>query len=310
MRKRRLFGLGFGLAVALACGLSLGVGKLPAQPPPPAAKDNEAPGKGQRAKEFIAAFEKGDAKAVAAFWTENADYVDQIGRQYKGRAAIETMYEKLFAGKKGMKLNIIVISARMVGTDVALEDGITDGLGNDEPRVRPDRGAELVERARLHERRGDAEARQRVCQEIDGAAIERGRRHDVVAGIHQRRDAQVHRRHAARGADRADAVLQRRQPLLEHRGRRVRNAGIDVSGAFQVEQRRRMVGILKHIGSGLVDRNCARAGGGIGMLARMQAQGFKGGRFRCWHGGWAVAARPRLAAYLASPRRLPFKRYP
>lgn len=126
MRKRRLFGLAVGLAVALACGLSVGVGKMPAQPAQPAARDNEAPGKGQRAKEFIAAFEKGDAKAVAAFWTEDADYVDQIGRQYKGRAAIEKMYEKLFAGKKGMKLNIIVTSARMVGTDVALEDGITE----------------------------------------------------------------------------------------------------------------------------------------------------------------------------------------
>lgn len=34
------------------------------------------PAKGKRAQEFIAAFEKGDAKAVAAFWTEDADYVD------------------------------------------------------------------------------------------------------------------------------------------------------------------------------------------------------------------------------------------
>jgi uncharacterized protein (TIGR02246 family) len=94
-----------------------------AQPPN---KGQEAPGKGKRAQEFIAAFEKGDAKAVAAFWTENADYTDMTGREYKGRAAIEKMYEKFFAGKKGMKLNIIVTSARMVGNDVALEDGITE----------------------------------------------------------------------------------------------------------------------------------------------------------------------------------------
>jgi uncharacterized protein (TIGR02246 family) len=92
----------------------------------PKADQNATPGKGKRAQEFIAAFEKGDAKAVAAFWTQNADYVDQTGREFKGRAAIEKMYEKLFAGSKGMKLNIIVTSARLVGTDVAMEDGITE----------------------------------------------------------------------------------------------------------------------------------------------------------------------------------------
>ena len=83
-------------------------------------------GKGKRAQAFIAAFEKGDAKAVASFWTENADYVDETGREYKGRAAIQKMYEKFFADKKGLKLNIIVTSVRPVGTDVMLEDGITE----------------------------------------------------------------------------------------------------------------------------------------------------------------------------------------
>src|SRR5262245_4503605 len=124
MTTRRLWGLALGLA-ALAVGQFVAAGKVSGQAAQPQAKGQEALGKGKRAQEFIAAFEKGDAKAVAAFWTENADYVDQTGREFKGRTAIERMYEKLFAGKKGMKLNIIVISTRMVGTDVALEDGIT-----------------------------------------------------------------------------------------------------------------------------------------------------------------------------------------
>ena len=58
--------------------------------------------------------------------------------------------------------------------------------------------------ARLDERRGDAEARQRLGQQIDRAAVERGRGDDVVAGAEQRRDGEMHRRHAARRADRAD----------------------------------------------------------------------------------------------------------
>ena len=118
--------LALGLGIALAVGQLVAAGKMPLQAAEPDTKDKETLGKGKRAQEFIAAFEKGDAKAVAAFWTENADYVDQTGREFKGRSAIEKMYEKFFAGKKGMKLNIIVSSARMVGSDVAIEDGITE----------------------------------------------------------------------------------------------------------------------------------------------------------------------------------------
>ena len=101
-----------------------------------------------------------------------------------------------------------------------LEAGIADGLADHQPRIRLDRGAEFVERARLDEGGGDAEARQRVRQQVDGAAIERGGGDDMVAGIEQRCDRQMQRGHAARGADRADAGFQRREPLLEHRRRR------------------------------------------------------------------------------------------
>jgi uncharacterized protein (TIGR02246 family) len=91
-----------------------------------ATKAEPAPGKGARAQEFIAAFNRGDAKAVAGFWTPDGDYIDQAGKQYKGRAALEKMYQKVFAERKGAKLAVTVTSARMVGSDVAMEDGITE----------------------------------------------------------------------------------------------------------------------------------------------------------------------------------------
>lgn len=125
MSTRKCLGLVLGLVAILVIGPFCWAGKYPGHGDEPAGAGKNL-GKGKRAQEFIAAFEKGDAKAVAGFWAENADYVDQTGREFKGRAAIEKMYEKFFAGKKGLKLNIIVISARMVGTDVALEDGITE----------------------------------------------------------------------------------------------------------------------------------------------------------------------------------------
>ncbi len=126
MRTRRWFGLAFGLVAALALGLFLANGKNLAQSAEEKAKDQPAPGKGQRAQEFIAAFNKGDAKAVASFWTPDGDYVDQVGRPYKGRAAIAKLYEKVFAAQKGGKLHITVLNARMVSSEVAVEDGLTE----------------------------------------------------------------------------------------------------------------------------------------------------------------------------------------
>ena len=137
MSTRKLFGLALGLAAVLVVCRITAVGEADE----PKAKATatitvttvttsvaapEAPmGKGQRAKDFIAAFNKGDAKAVAAFWMPDATYVDQTGREYKGRAAIEKLYEKAFASSKGSKLTIHVHSAKLVSPDVAVEDGIT-----------------------------------------------------------------------------------------------------------------------------------------------------------------------------------------
>jgi uncharacterized protein (TIGR02246 family) len=124
MRIRKLY-VALGLGVALAVGLPLADRQdqvLRADP----AKVAVEPGKGKRADEFIAAFNKGDAKAVAEFWLPDGDYIDQSGREIKGRAAIEKLYEKVFAGQKGAKLSVTVTSAHMVSDDVGLEDGITE----------------------------------------------------------------------------------------------------------------------------------------------------------------------------------------
>jgi uncharacterized protein (TIGR02246 family) len=125
MKTRRRLALALGLAAILAVGGFVGSGKLPADAEGRKAEEKEPPAKGRRAA-FIAAFEKGDAKAVASFWTPDATYVDQVGREYKGRTAIEQLYEKTFAARKGAKLAIHVISANLLTPDVALEDGITE----------------------------------------------------------------------------------------------------------------------------------------------------------------------------------------
>ena len=45
---------------------------------------------------FVEAFNRGDARAVAALWTAAGTAADDSGRIYKGRAAIEAQYAALF----------------------------------------------------------------------------------------------------------------------------------------------------------------------------------------------------------------------
>src|SRR3954467_4343596 len=80
----------------------------------------------ERAKAFAAAFDKGDAKAVADFWTEDGDYTDQSGKQLKGRAAVAKAFAGYFAENKGARLRIDSESLRFVTADVAIEDGVTE----------------------------------------------------------------------------------------------------------------------------------------------------------------------------------------
>jgi Nuclear transport factor 2 (NTF2) domain len=64
------------------------------------------------AEAFVEAFQKGDAKAVAAFWTLDGDYVDLTGRVFNGRPAIEKDFDNLFAENKGLKLRIEIASLK------------------------------------------------------------------------------------------------------------------------------------------------------------------------------------------------------
>jgi uncharacterized protein (TIGR02246 family) len=85
----------------------------------------------KNAEAFVAAFNKGDAKAVAAFWTPEGDFVDQTGRHLKGRKAIEKAFQGFFAENKGAKLRINIASVRFATPAVAIEDGTTDVIPGD-----------------------------------------------------------------------------------------------------------------------------------------------------------------------------------
>ncbi len=185
--------------------------------------------------------------------------------------------------------NVLSISERHAGRvgdagdrlDVEhFEIRVPDRLRQDQPGFRPDRGREAGVVPRRDERRAEAEARQGSREKIDGSAVERGRRDDVIAGAGQRGDGEMQRRHAARRRHGADAALERREAFFEHGDGRIGDAAIDVAGALEIEQRRGMFGVAVDVGRRLVDRDGARAVVRIGALPAVEGERVesRGGR--------------------------------
>lgn len=73
--------------------------------------------------DFLKVVEKGDAKAVAASWTKDGEYIGEDGTTIRGRAAIEAAYAKAFAKNKKLKIEITVESIRFPSKDTAIEEG-------------------------------------------------------------------------------------------------------------------------------------------------------------------------------------------
>src|SRR5262245_57028824 len=57
----------------------------------------------EAAQALARAFEKGDAKAVAAFWTEDGEYVEEGGAPVRGRDALAKAYADFFAKRPAVK---------------------------------------------------------------------------------------------------------------------------------------------------------------------------------------------------------------
>ncbi len=79
----------------------------------------------QSARDFTAAFEKGDAKAVAALWTEQGEYESDDGTILSGRGAIEAAFAAHFKVRPAEKMETKVEDIRFPSRDTALEQGVT-----------------------------------------------------------------------------------------------------------------------------------------------------------------------------------------
>jgi uncharacterized protein (TIGR02246 family) len=127
MRAKASRFLAGGLVAALAIGAL-------------SARDNPAPGPKKLAanpgreadteailsssRESAGAFNRGDAQAVAAQWTEQGECYDADGELVRGRAAIEQAFAEFFKEHPKARIEVLVGAVRFPAPDLAVEEGV------------------------------------------------------------------------------------------------------------------------------------------------------------------------------------------
>lgn len=84
----------------------------------------------QAAKEYVAAVNRGDADAIAAFWTEEGDLVDGSGRVSKGRDLAKAAAARERGAEAEARLAVTVDSIRFLTPEIAVEDGTVESHGD------------------------------------------------------------------------------------------------------------------------------------------------------------------------------------
>ena len=107
-------------AIAMVCS---GFGEEPASKAPEMTPEMAAVLANDRAYEE--AYAKADAEALAAFFTEDAEYTSDDGRTFNGNAAIKACLQDAFRANKGAKLAINADSVKRLTPDVIVEKGST-----------------------------------------------------------------------------------------------------------------------------------------------------------------------------------------
>lgn len=114
----------------------------PAKPPAAADKDKATDEPARPAdqeavraavKDFISAFEKGDAKALAALFTEEGEYVADDGATLRGRDAMQDGYAQFFKKNPDRKLEVNIDSVRFVSRDNAVVEGTARSYPSGKP---------------------------------------------------------------------------------------------------------------------------------------------------------------------------------
>ncbi len=127
MRTRFVFAVFAGLLIGLAMS-QMAVPRAAQSQEAKAKKPAEATeldGLKASAAAFAKAFNAGDAKAIGAQFTENAEAVDEDGEVTQGRTKIEARFAALFKEFPKAHIEVDIRSLRQLSPDVAVEDGFS-----------------------------------------------------------------------------------------------------------------------------------------------------------------------------------------
>ena len=117
-----------GIIAVVAAGLILAQDKQPKAEP---ARPGDDKAIREASESFARAFEKGDANAFTAAFTEEGEYQDEDRDAVRGREALAKAYSDFFAKRKEVKVQGKVHSIRFIGKDTAVEEGtFTVSAGN------------------------------------------------------------------------------------------------------------------------------------------------------------------------------------
>ena len=125
------------LAAAIAPGLFAQAPGAPSEGSKPSAPDETAIR--ATAEAYAKAFDAADAKALAALWTADAQFVNELGVEFQGRDAIVRELSSTWSEHPGTKIEVTVTSIRQLAPDVALETGTSRARpsgGNPTPGVK------------------------------------------------------------------------------------------------------------------------------------------------------------------------------
>ncbi len=96
----------------------------------------EAADEGVRAitADYVKAFNAGDAKQAASLWTAEGEYINALGEEFRGRAAIEESLADLFKENPDAKVTVKVEAVESVSRGLAAAKGVvTLQLPGDQP---------------------------------------------------------------------------------------------------------------------------------------------------------------------------------
>jgi uncharacterized protein (TIGR02246 family) len=90
------------------------------------------------AQAYSRAYNTGDARALAALFTDDAEMIDEDGERLRGRPMIEDVFRAMFKDRPGASIKIAPASLRFLGPDVAQEEGqtVVTVPGNPAPTTR------------------------------------------------------------------------------------------------------------------------------------------------------------------------------